>query len=147
MAVENSGIEREAARIAVPGVANTAIPSADRDAEISPTQQRSSSPSLEPEASSEDVEARAATVQSSERRAEAKADIEHMPVYDDPRLWSRGRKYGIVAIVSAGALSESRRCSSNRCLPCYSSMRIAFAQFLRWRLISSSRQYRTSKWT
>lgn len=120
MAGEQAGIEQEAAQVAIPGAATATIPSTDCDAEVPQTQQRSSSPKPESGAFPQDVEARAATTPSSDSAAEVKYDIEHMPVRDDPRLWSKGRKYGIVAIVSAGALSESRlRSPLCRWLPCH----------------------------
>lgn len=81
-----SPIESDIAKLAVPGAAAGAIPDPDLDQVVAADQAKG------------DVEKAAG-----DSPAPA-TDIEHLPVDDDPRLWSAARKWGILAIVSFGAL-------------------------------------------
>lgn len=118
--VQSADLEERLAAIPAAGTAAEAIPDPDEDLRTQlqhdSHRQEEQSSSISPSASHniDDIELQrrtdevttssSATAAATPAAANAIFDIEHQPVHDDPRLWSAGRKWGIVAIVSYGAL-------------------------------------------
>lgn len=96
-------VETDVAKLAIPSAAAEPIPDPDQDLKAKETA-KASAPSSRP-----DLEAGPATDTEgqgadSNTSTLIPTDIEHVPVDDDPRLWSPARKWCIVAIISYGAL-------------------------------------------
>lgn len=93
-------VDEQAAQLPVVSNATSAIPPSSQ--EVDGTAVPTSPPSPTP-GTSKDLEA-SHEPDSASDGSSTPLDIEHVPVEDDPRLWSSARKWTQVAIVSYGAL-------------------------------------------